>query len=282
MADNKKYYYLKLKDNFFESDELVILQNMKDGYVYSDILMKLYLKSLKSEGRLMFKERIPYNPEILATLVRHPVAFVKEALDVFERLGLIERLDNGAIYMLDIQNFIGQSSTEADRMRLYRNQITNEKKQLSKQSVTNVITNVQQTCDISAPEIEIEKELELEKEIYSSAEPNGAPIPYKEIIDYLNQKASSKYKHTSKKTQTLIKARINEGFVLDDFKKVIDIKVNEWIKTDMSKFLRPETLFGTKFEGYLNQELKGVKKDEVVTRIDENGIKYDAFGCRIN
>lgn len=84
-------------------------------------------------------------------------------------------------------------------------------------------------------------------------------IPYKEIIDYLNMRLNTKYKHTSKKTQTLIKARFNEGFTLDDFKQVIDKKCVEWINdTKMNKFLRPETLFGTKFESYLNQQSKKI------------------------
>ena len=53
MSDNKKYYYLKLKENFFESDSMILLESMKDGYLYSNILMKLYLRSLKDNGRLM-------------------------------------------------------------------------------------------------------------------------------------------------------------------------------------------------------------------------------------
>ena len=71
MADNKKYYYLKLKENFFDSEEMIILQNMENGYIYSDILLKLYLRSLKNEGRLMFKKLIPYTPSALAQVVRH-------------------------------------------------------------------------------------------------------------------------------------------------------------------------------------------------------------------
>lgn len=79
-------------------------------------------------------------------------------------------------------------------------------------------------------------------------------VPYKEIIDYLNQKTNSKYRSSGAKTKSLIKARVNEGFKLDDFKKVIDIKTSQWINDPkMKKFLRPETLFGTKFEGYLNE-----------------------------
>ncbi|EPR10120.1 conserved phage C-terminal domain-containing protein [Ruminiclostridium papyrosolvens] len=80
-------------------------------------------------------------------------------------------------------------------------------------------------------------------------------IPYSEIVDYLNLKANTKYRSTSSKTQTLIKARLNEGFTLQDFYTVIDKKVAVWINDPMmNQYLRPETLFGTKFEGYLNEK----------------------------
>lgn len=89
----------------------------------------------------------------------------------------------------------------------------------------------------------------------------AASIPYKTIIEYLNDKADRKYKHSTGKTKTLIKARWNEGFTLDDFKVVIDKKVASWSSNDMSKYLRPETLFGTKFESYLNEKGGGPTND---------------------
>lgn len=89
------------------------------------------------------------------------------------------------------------------------------------------------------------------------------PIPYKNIVDYLNDKTNKNYKHTTGKTRRFIEARWNEGFRLDDFKKVIDIKTSEWLGTSQEKYLRPETLFGTKFEGYLNQELQPSGMDQL-------------------
>ena len=157
MSDNKKYYYLRLKDNFFDSDELKILESMKDGYLYSNILLKLYLRSLKNDGKLVVNERIPYSADMLASVTGHQVGTIKQALSVFKDLGLIDVLDNGAIYMLDIQNFIGKGSSEADRKREYRQRIETER--------TNVQTNLRQISEKSPPEIEIE----LEKEIDSSA-----------------------------------------------------------------------------------------------------------------
>lgn len=83
-------------------------------------------------------------------------------------------------------------------------------------------------------------------------------IPYSKIIDYLNQKADRKFKSTTDSTQRKIRARWNEGFNLDDFQNVIDTKVAEWKDDDeMEKYLRPKTLFSTKFEGYLNQPMPG-------------------------
>lgn len=163
MSDNKKYYYLRLKDNFFDSDELKILESMKDGYLYSNILLKLYLRSLKNDGKLIFNERIPYSADMLSSITGHQVGTIKQALTIFKDLGLIDVLDNGAIYMLDIQNFIGKGSSEADRKREYRQRIEEER--------TNVQTNLRQISEKSPPEIEIEleKDIEIEKEIHSSA-----------------------------------------------------------------------------------------------------------------
>ena len=207
MSDNKKYYYLRLKDNFFDSDELKILESMKDGYLYSNILLKLYLRSLKNDGKLVVNERIPYNAEMLASVTGHQVGAIKQALSMFEELGLIEVLENGAIYMLDIQSFIGKGSTEADRQRIYDRRISEERKQ-------NKLTqsrNLEEICKKSTPEIEIELEKEIEiKNIHSPAKQNNTPKEVYEIIDYLNLKTGKSYKHTTKKTQSLIKARLKE------------------------------------------------------------------------
>ena len=127
MADNQKYYYMRLKQDFFETEEMVILESMQDGYLYSNILLKLYLRSLKRDGKLMFNDTIPYSAEVLATVTRHSVGTIEKAMDVFQKLGLVEVMDDGAIYMLQIQNFIGKSSTEAERKRRYRDKIKLEK-----------------------------------------------------------------------------------------------------------------------------------------------------------
>lgn len=86
-----------------------------------------------------------------------------------------------------------------------------------------------------------------------------------EIIDYLNEKAGTNYKSTTQKTRDIIKARLNEKFTVEDFKVVIDKKVSDWKCTEWEKFLRPQTLFGTKFESYLNQNFSNTNKQKSKT-----------------
>lgn len=127
MADNKKYYYLKLKENFYDTPEISYLEHLEDGYKYSNIILKMYLRSLRQEGKLMVRGAVPYTPEALAGLTGHDVDTVKKALTLFEELELVTVIDSGAIFMNDIQNFIGESSTEADRKRAYRERIRQER-----------------------------------------------------------------------------------------------------------------------------------------------------------
>ena len=94
-------------------------------------------------------------------------------------------------------------------------------------------------------------------------------VPYQEIVNYLNNSAGTNYRASSKKTRELIKARINEGFTLEDFKVVIEKKTREWINDNkMKAYLRPETLFGTKFEGYLNQPVKELTTKDLTPYTD--------------
>ena len=280
MADNKKYYYLRLKENFFDSDEMLILESMTDGFLYSNILLKLYLRSLKNNGKLMFNDRIPFNSEMLSKITRHPVAVVEKAISIFKQMDLIEILDNGAIYILDIESFIGQSNTEADRKREYRRRIEKEKTLLLTGQMSGHLS------DENPPEIEIDKEIdkEREKDILSGKPDYKIPSWLSEAaisnikkgnpknfipripIAYLNQLTGKSFKFVDKNIN-LVKTRLKEGYSLEDFKQVIDLKVKQWLfDSNMSKYLRPETLFGSKFEGYFNErpinQVRSNKKKE--------------------
>ena len=157
MSDNRKYYYLKLKENYFDDDSIVLLESMQDGVLYSNILLKLYLKSLKHGGRLQLDEDIPYTAQMIATITRQQIGTVERALQIFLKLGLVEVLDSGTFYMSNIELLIGQSSTEAERKRAAR---------LQNKALSAPRTNGGHLSDIRPPEIEIEleKEIKIEKE----------------------------------------------------------------------------------------------------------------------
>ena len=102
-----------------------------------------------------------------------------------------------------------------------------------------------------------------------------------EIIQYLNMRAGTKYKSNTAKTKQLINERINEGFTIDDFKTVIDKKCVEWAGTEYEKYLRPNTLFGTKFESYLNQNIvkPKTKKSDAINAVKDLYMKLGSDDC---
>ena len=161
MADNRKYYYLKLKESYFDDDAIVLLESMQDGVIYSNILLKLYLKSLKNGGKLQLDENIPYTAQMIATITRQQVGTVERALKIFMKLGLVEPLPSGALYMSNIELLIGQSSTEGERKRRARLALQ-EQKALPQ---TGADKCPPYRADICPPEIEIEKEIEIKREI---------------------------------------------------------------------------------------------------------------------
>ena len=166
MSDNRKYYYLKLKENYFDDDSIVLLESMQDGVLYSNILLKLYLKSLKHGGRLQLDEDIPYTAQMIATITRQQIGTVERALQIFLKLGLVEVLDSGTFYMSNIELLIVQSSTEAERKRAAR---------LQNKALSALRTSGGHLSDIRPPEIEIEKEIEIKREIEKVRPETGRP-----------------------------------------------------------------------------------------------------------
>jgi uncharacterized phage protein (TIGR02220 family)/predicted phage replisome organizer len=265
MADNEKYYYIKLKDSYFDQDNIKVLESMKNGHIYSLIIIKLYLKASKTDGQLMMTQRIPYDPNnvgILANVIGHDVDHVKEAIRLGVQLDLIKIIDGKEIWMTEIQNMIGKSSTEADRIRLYRKKL--DEKLLPES------TDVQM-YDKCTPEIEKEREIKKELKIDTYTE------VCTEIIAYLNEKCSSRYRATDS-TKKLIRARLEEGFTKEDFFTVIDNKVKSWKGTEWEKYLRPSTLFNaSKFQGYLNEKPVGKKHAGSKEGYSVDITKYDTI-----
>ena len=215
MADNKKYYYLKLKENFFDSDSMVLLESMQDGILYSNILMKMYLKSLRNNGYLVLNNAIPYNAQMIATVTRHQIGTVEKALEMFQQLGLIDVLDSGAIYMSDIQLFVGKSSTEGDRKRAERMKIKSEINPVIGQMSDKHPREIEKELDIESDiDIDIEKETEKIKD----------RINYQQIADMYNDTCVSFPRLTklSEGRKKAIRARL-KVYTIEDFKKVFEM-----------------------------------------------------------
>lgn len=198
-----------------------------------------------SQGGLLFLEDMPYSPNDLAEEFDFSNDFVNFAIATLEKLQMVETYE-GIIYIKNwdrYQNVDGMERVKklnAERNRKYRERKKQERIQAPINDDGSVTSH-------DGTDIELDKDKELDKEL----------IPYVEIINYLNSTAGKNYRSSTRKTKDLIKARWNEGFVVDDFIKVINIKSTEWKNDEkMQNFIRPETLFGTKFESYLNQESK--------------------------
>ena len=152
----------ELQQAFYQLPDDMLLH----GVLYSNILLKLYLKSLKHGGRLQLDEDIPYTAQMIATITRQQIGTVERALQIFLKLGLVEVLDSGTFYMSNIELLIGQSSTEAERKRAAR---------LQNKALSTPRTNGGHLSDIRPPEIELEKEIEIKREIEKVRPETGHP-----------------------------------------------------------------------------------------------------------
>ena len=268
MADNKKYYYMRLKENFFDTNEMKVLEAMQDGYKYSNILLKLYLMSLQSNGKLMLNERIPYNSQMIATITRHSVGDVEKALVLFKDLGLIEVLDSGAIYMLDIQKYIGKSSTEADRQREYQRKITcsNENRKES---------NKESTPEIEI-EIELEKDIDIDKETDTKKKKKSAKADLDGMINSFTEneelrealKAFLDMRKSIKKpiqTEYAFKLALNKLKQLSDIDSIRIEIVNQSVEHNWQTFYEVQNSYRTNTEVEMPDYMKQQEKGDIVS-----------------
>lgn len=236
--------WIKIITNIFDDEKILLIESLPEADSIIVIWFKLLCLAGKqnNSGVFMVGNSLPYTDSMLATIFRRKESTVQLALKTFQEFGMIEII-NGVITIPNWekhQNLDQMEKIKAqtrERVAKYRE----KQKLIASNDSCNVTGNVTVT---QRNAIDIEEDKEEEKEIY------------KYIVGYLNEKADTNYKSSSKKTQTLIHARINEGFTVDDFKKVIDNKCADWLGNEFEKFLRPETLFGTKFESYLNAPTK--------------------------
>lgn len=264
--------FVKLSTNMFDDEKIKLIEQMPE----SDTLLIIWVKLLAQAGKtnasgyIYLSENVPYTEEMLSAIFNRPLGVVRMALNTFKQFGMIEINDNHYISICNWekhQNVDAMNKIREDtRKRVAKHR--EKQKALALETSGNVTCNVTVTQSNEQERRSKKEEVRKKNKDILSGNPtvDESEIPFKLITDLLNQMSEKNYRHTTPKTQQLIKARWNEGFRFDDFKKVILAKCFEWRDNpDMSKFLRPETLFGTKFEGYLNNS------DEVIKRAQHKG-----------
>lgn len=150
----KKYYWLKLKRDFFKRHDIRIIEGMPNGKDYLLFYLKMLLESIDHEGALRFSETIPYNEQMLSVITNTNVDIVKSAMQIFIELNMIEILDDSTIYMSEVQKLTGSETEYAKKKREYRQKLLETRQ--NEDTVKTKKDNVRQ---------EIEKELEKELEI---------------------------------------------------------------------------------------------------------------------
>ncbi|WP_142155681.1 phage replisome organizer N-terminal domain-containing protein [Bacillus sp. FSL K6-0994] len=264
--------WVKLSTQMFDDEKIKLIEQMPE----SDTLLIIWVKLLAQAGKtnasgfIYLSENVPYTDEMLAHIFGRPLGIVRMALDTFRKFGMIE---------INEQNYISICNWEKhqnlDALEKIREQNRLRKqKQRKKQSLPQPKNNMSRDVTINVTPshaTDIDKELDKDKELKDilSSNPTDDPetqeseIPFKLIVDLLNKVTGKSFRHSSAATQRLIKARWNDGFRFEDFKTVILTKTHQWLKDDkMNKYLQPSTLFGTKFEGYLNEGVGVIKNAE--------------------
>lgn len=236
--------WIKIVTDIFDDEKILMIESMPSADSIIVIWFKLltFAGKQNNDGVFLMSNRIAYTDEMLASIFRRDVNTVRLALKAFEQFGMIEIIDN----VITIPNWGKHQTLDAYEKKKARDRERIARKRAEQKALVAMSPDVSPDVAVSEEDKEEEQDKIRDKEsIYTS------------VISYLNEKAGTKYRATTPKTQALIRAREREGFTLDDFKAVIDKKCAEWMGCDMEKYLRPETLFGPKFEGYLNEKGRG-------------------------
>ena len=262
----KKYYWLKLKDDFFNQREIKKLRKIAGGDTYTIIYLKLQLLGIKTGGILFYEKTEENFEEQIALELDEDIQNVKMTLLFLETNNLMEVLSEVEYFLPKVCENIGKESDSAERMRRMRSKKALQSYKPPSHCYTDVTISddevTKSDTDVTKSDTEKEIEIEIDKDKDKKKKKNeeeGQDPPdeprHKIIIEYLNKKTNRNYRYNSSANKKFINARLNENYTVDDFKKVIDNKTKEWMNDrKFSKFLRPETLFGNKFDAYLNQE----------------------------
>ena len=218
MSDNKKYYWLKLKEDFFDDDTISWIEEQENGKEYCLFYLKLCLKSLKTNGilvRNVGQMLIPYDAKKLGEITNTPADTVMVAMKVFENVGLVQILENGEIYMAQLKNMVGSETSKA---QLMRNKRAREKQE--KLAGGNNVTKALPNCYTEIRDKEIRDKEIRDKE--------REAINYERVINAYNDTCVSfpKLRTLSENRKKAIKARLHSGFTYEDLEQAFKITEN--------------------------------------------------------
>lgn len=269
MSENKRYYWLKLQENWLTSKPIKRLRKLAGGDTFTIIYLKMLLRSLQDDGKLYYEGYEKTFAEELASDIDEKPDDVSIVVDFLMKCGLMsENHDQTEFLLEEAGEMIGIETASTRRSRLSRN------RQKALQCNT-IATPLQQNATERREDnsrVEIDTELDKEKELEDRQKDVGNRDVIFGIVQYLNLKCGTKYRASTKSTRDNINARLSEGFTPEDFKAVIDKKYAEWHGTEWEKYLTPDTLFRpTNFEKYLNQKVgkHGVKDNKLRTLVEE-------------
>ncbi|BCK01630.1 phage replisome organizer N-terminal domain-containing protein [Anaerocolumna chitinilytica] len=174
---DKKYYWLRLKKDFFKRHDIQIIENMPNGKDYVLFYLKLLVESVDHIGELRFSDTIPYNEQMLSTITNTNIDIVRSAMKVFTELKMIEILSDQTIFMAEIEKLIGSETYWAEQKRKTRSKIG--------QCPNNVLemSEASPTCPSKSIEIDIEKDIYIDKDNKKNSSRFTPPTP-EEIKSY--------------------------------------------------------------------------------------------------
>ncbi|GGG09117.1 MULTISPECIES: conserved phage C-terminal domain-containing protein [Cysteiniphilum] len=257
---NKRFYWLKLKEGFFSEPKIKKLRRIAGGDTYTVIFQKIMLLSIKNQGFIIFEGIEKTFANELALIMDEDEDNVEVTVEFMLRAGLLEEVEPSKFLVTSVLDLIGSESESAARVRKYRDHKKNEKNSKALQCNMEVTqqkrgSNKNVTTDIRDKKEDIDN-IDTSNEVSLSGKPDDAnqkSYPYAEIVNHLNQKTGSNYQSTCKKTRELIRARFADGHDVDAFKRAVDNQVALWWHDfKMRPYLRPETLFSPKMDGYAN------------------------------
>lgn len=178
---DKKFYWLKLKKDFFKRHDIQIIESMPNGKDYVLFYLKLMCESIDHEGNLRFSDTIPYNEQMLSTITNTNIDVVRSALKLLQELNIIEILDDHTIYMNEVDKLIGSAvdNDNANRQRRFRER---QKEQLLSERYESV------TKDNESNSIDIEKEKDKDTDTKSKKHKVFVPPTYEEVLEYAKEK----------------------------------------------------------------------------------------------